>query len=148
MQRLTCMDTRVNRIWWVLKVGLGAIAFVAGLDKFFNFLTYWPGYVAEPFAQVMPFSTQIFMYAVGVIEMAVGLAILTKLTRAGGYVMSAWLLAIAVNLIVAGMFDIAARDVAMALAAFSLAQLTEVVHGVVVRRREPHITHRPAHAAL
>src|SRR5687767_14802813 len=109
------MDTKLNRIWMVLRVGFGAIAFVAGLDKFFNVLAYWPGYVAEPFAAMMPFSTQTFMYAVGVIEMAVGLAILTKLTRVGGYVMSAWLLCIAVNLIFARMFDIAARDVAMAL---------------------------------
>src|SRR5688572_25463259 len=101
------MDSKLNRIWWVLRIGLGAIAFVAGLDKFFNVLTFWPGYVAEPFASLMPFSTQTFMYAVGVIEMAVGLAILTKLTRVGGYVMSAWLVCIAINLMVAGLFDVA-----------------------------------------
>ena len=140
-------DDKVHRIWLVLKVGLGALAFVAGLDKFLNLMTYWPGYVAEPFARLMPFSTQTFMYAVGVVEMLVGLAILTKLTRLGAYVMTAWLGCIALNLIAAGMFDIAARDVAMALGAFSLAQLTEVLHGVPAARREIRTVPRPAHAA-
>jgi uncharacterized membrane protein YphA (DoxX/SURF4 family) len=141
------MDARVNRIWMVLRIGLGAIAFLAGLDKFFNLLAYWPGYVAQPFADLMPFSTQTFMYLVGGIEMVVGLAVLTKLTRVGGYVMTVWLLCIAVNLIAARMFDLAVRDVAIALAAFSMAQLTEVLHGVSATRRERSAVHRPAHAA-
>ncbi len=58
--------------------------------------------------------------------MIVGLAILTKWTRVGAYVASAWLAAIAVNLVSTGMFfDIAVRDVEMALAAFVLARMTE-----------------------
>jgi hypothetical protein len=66
------------------------------------------------------------MYIVGVIEMIVGLAILTKWTRLGSYVASVWLLAIAVNLVSTGMFfDVAVRDVEIALAAFVLARLTE-----------------------
>ena len=67
------------------------------------------------------------MHLVGVIEMIVGLAILTKWTRLGSYVASAWLLAIAINLVSTGMFfDVAVRDVEMALAAFVLARMTEV----------------------
>jgi hypothetical protein len=57
----------------------------------------------------------------------VGLAILTKWTRVGAYVASAWLVLIAVNLASMGMFfDIAVRGVEMALAAFVLARMTEV----------------------
>jgi uncharacterized membrane protein YphA (DoxX/SURF4 family) len=142
------MDPKLERIWMMLRIGLGTLAVVAGLDKFTNLLTYWPGYVAEPFAQLMPFSTQTFMYVVGVIEVAVGLAILTRFTRLGGYVMSAWLVCIAINLIAGRMYDIAARDVAIALGAFTLARLTEVVHGVVATRRERRYGHhRPVHVA-
>lgn len=51
------------------------------------------------------------MHIVGVIEMIAGLAILTKWTRRGSYVAAAWLLAIAINLVSAGMFlDVAVRD--------------------------------------
>jgi hypothetical protein len=67
------------------------------------------------------------MHIVGVIEMIVGLAILTKWTRLGAYVASAWLVLIAINLVSTGMFfDIAVRDVERALAAFVLARITEV----------------------
>jgi len=66
------------------------------------------------------------MHIVGVIEMIVGLAILTRWTRLGSYVASAWLLAIAISLVSAGMFlDVAVRDVEMALAAYVLARLSE-----------------------
>jgi hypothetical protein len=140
------MDPKLNRIWMVLRVGLGAIAVVSGVDKFFNLLTYWPMYVSEPFAAMLPFSTQSFMYVVGAIEILVGLAILSKFTRVGAYVMSIWLVCISINLVAFDLYDLAVRDLAIALAAFSLAQLTEVLHGVAVRRKEPRATQRPAQA--
>ena len=59
--------------------------------------------------------------------MVVGLAILTRWTRLGSYVPSAWLLVIVISLVSAGMFlDVAVRDLEMALAANVLARLTEV----------------------
>jgi uncharacterized membrane protein YphA (DoxX/SURF4 family) len=120
-------DSRLDQAWWVLRIGLGVGPFLAGLDKYFNLLANWPAYISPLALKVLPFSGQTFMHIVGVIEMIVGLAILTKWTRIGGYVASAWLLAIAVNLVSTGMFfDIAVRDVEMALAAFVLARLTEV----------------------
>jgi len=71
----------------------------------------------------------------------VGAAILTGFARLGAYVASAWLLGIAANLALGGFFDIAVRDVVMALAAFTLARLAEVragapahtVHDVIAR---------------
>jgi len=74
------------------------------------------------------------MHIVGIIEMIVGLAILTKWTRLGAYVASAWLVLIAINLVSTGMFfDVAVRDVEMALAAFVLARITEVRRDVLQR---------------
>lgn len=120
-------EARLEQAWWVLRIGLGLAAFLAGLDKFFNLLANWPGYISPLALKVLPFSGQTFMYGVGVIEMIVGLAILTKWTRPGAYVAAIWLLLIAINLLSTGhYFDVAVRDVEMALAAFVLARITEV----------------------
>ena len=75
--------------WWALRVGLGAAAFLAGLDKYFNILADWTAYVSPVAAHVLPFSASTLMHIVGVIEMAVGLAILGGLTQLGGYVAGA-----------------------------------------------------------
>ncbi len=117
---------RIESAWWALRIGLGLAAFLAGADKFFNLLTNWTQYLTPAVAQMLPVGPATFMHAVGVIEMAVGLAILTAWTRLGSYVATVWLLAIAGNLVLAGYFDVAVRDVEMAIAAFTLARLTEV----------------------
>jgi hypothetical protein len=63
---------------------------------------------------------------VGVIEMVLGLGILAGWTRIFGYVAAAWLVAIAGNLVSTGMFyDLAVRDVEIAIAAYTLARLSE-----------------------
>ena len=116
----------LDSAWWALRIGLGLVAFLAGLDKFFNILTDWNLYVS-PFAErLLPISVGAFLGVVGVIEMLVGLAVLTAWTRFGAYVAAVWLLALSVNLILTGRFlDIAVRDVALAIAAYTLARLTE-----------------------
>jgi len=120
-------DSRLDRACWALRIGLGAGPFLAGLDKYFNLLTNWTAYISPLALKILPFNAQTFMHIVGVIEMIVGLAILTKWTRVGANVASAWLLAIAINLVSTGMFfDVAVRDVEIALAAFVLARMTEV----------------------
>ena len=120
-------DSRLDQAWWMLRIGLGVGPFLAGLDKFFNLLTNWTAYISPVALKILPFSAQTFMHIVGVIEMIVGLAILTKWTRFGSYVAAAWLLAITLNLLSTGtFFDIAVRDLEMALAALVLARLTEV----------------------
>jgi uncharacterized membrane protein YphA (DoxX/SURF4 family) len=117
---------RLTTAFWALRMGLGGAAFLAGLDKFFNLLANWPAYLSPFAAAALPFSPTTFMHIVGVIEMIVGAAILAGLTQIGGYVAAAWLLGIAVNLVTTGgFFDIAVRDVEMAIAAFTLARLTE-----------------------
>lgn len=117
---------RLNAPWWALRVALGSTAFLAGLDKYFNLLANWEAYLSPLAAAVLPVSPVTFMQVVGVIEMAVGLTILLGYTRLGGYVAAAWLLAIAANLLTTGRyFDVAVRDVAMSVAAFTLARLTE-----------------------
>ena len=116
---------RLTTPWWALRVGLGAAAFLAGLDKFFNVLADWPGYLSPIAAQILPLSPSSSMHVIGVVEMLVGGAILAGYTRFGGYVAAIWLVCIAANLLTAGhYYDVAVRDVAMAIAAFTLARLT------------------------
>jgi hypothetical protein len=121
------VNNNLNTSWWALRVGLGLAAFLAGLDKYFNLLADWSMYVSPLAVRILPFSAKTLMFLVGPVEMLVGLAILTRWTRVGAYVASAWLAAIALNLLTTGaFFDIAVRDVVMAIAAFTLASLTEV----------------------
>lgn len=136
------MDTRLNTVWWALRVGLGLGAFLAGLDKFFNLLTNWEMYLSPLAGRMIPFEPALFMQLIGVVEMAVGLLLLAGITRIGGYVMMGWLLAIAINLVTTGMFfDLAVRDVEMAIGAFALARLSEVrqKEGAPFGARIPHV---------
>jgi uncharacterized membrane protein YphA (DoxX/SURF4 family) len=116
--------------WWALRMGLGVGAFLAGLDKFFDVLASWEMYLSPLAEKVLPVSGAVFMRVVGVAEMAVGLALLAGFVRVGAYVMAAWLLAIAVNLVSTGSFyDLAVRDVEIAIGAYALARLTEAREG-------------------
>jgi hypothetical protein len=127
---------RLTTPWWALRVGLGAAAFLAGLDKFFNLLADWPGYLSPLAAHILPISASSFMHIIGVVEMAVGAVVLAGYTQPGGYVTAAWLVGIAINLLTTGRyFDVAVRDVAMAIAAFTLARLTEAGAGADAHER-------------
>lgn len=120
------MTNGLDSAWWALRIGLGLGPFLAGLDKFFNLLTDWGMYLSPLAERYLPVSGPVFMRTVGVVEMAVGLAILAGWTRIGGYVAAAWLVAIAGNLLSMGTFyDIAVRDVEIAIAAYTLARLGE-----------------------
>ena len=122
------MSISVNKLdsaWWALRISLGTVPFLAGLDKFFNVLTNWEMYLSPAAARLLPVSGGTFMHLVGIVEMIVGLAILTRWTRIGSYVAMIWLVLITVNLIAAGFLDVAVRDVEMAIAAYTLARLTE-----------------------
>lgn len=123
---MSTTETKLNSVWWALRIGLGVGPFLAGLDKFFNLLTHWEMYLSPVALRLLPVSGATFMHIVGVIEMIVGIAILTRWTRLGSYIAMLWLILIAVNLISTGAyFDVAVRDLEIAIAAFTLARLTE-----------------------
>jgi uncharacterized membrane protein len=130
------MDKGINSAWWVLRLGLGIGPALAGLDKIFrtNILADWSMYISPLAAPWLPMSDAAFMQVVGVIELLVGVAILTIAPRVGAWVAMAWLLAIAVNLASTGMFfDLAVRDVEIALGAYALARLTAAREEAAVR---------------
>lgn len=118
---------RLNVAWWALKLGLGLGPIIAGIDKFFNVLTDWSMYLSPLATKIVPLSAATFMHVVGVIEILAGLVVLSRWTRIGSYIVLVWLLGIALNLVLSGMFyDLAMRDVEIAIGAFVLSQLTAV----------------------
>ena len=121
------MDSRLNPVFWTLRIAFGATAFLAGLDKFFNLLTNWEQYASPLVLSIIPLSAGTLMRVAGVIEIVAGLALLAGFTRVFGYVVAAWLTLIAISLVTTGhYFDVAVRDLVMACGAFTLAKLTEV----------------------
>ena len=120
------MNTRLNGTVSALRIAIGLMATLAGLDKFFNLLTSWEAYVAPIAQQVLPFSTTTFMAIVGVIEFAVGITILVIRPSLGAFVASGWLVLIAVNLALGSHFDIAVRDLVLAVWAYALARFEQV----------------------
>ena len=146
------MRKGIESAWWVLRIGLGVGPALAGLDKILrtNLLADWTSYISPFATAVLPISGEAFMQSVGVIEVAVGIAILTVGTRIGAWIAMAWLLCIAVNLASSGAhFDVAVRDVEMAIAAFALARLTEAhaAAGVASARIVASRSGRAEHAA-
>lgn len=115
----------LSRVQMLLKFTFGIVAIVAGADKFTNLLTYWPDYLSASQAAMLPVSASIFMMIVGVIEIVAGLLVLAR-TKIGAYVVSAWLVLVAVSLLASGNhFDVAVRDLVMAAGAFTLAKLSQ-----------------------
>ncbi|SCE88148.1 hypothetical protein GA0070607_2737 [Micromonospora coriariae] len=94
-----------------------------GLDKFFNLLTDWPGYLAPFVDRLVPGTGQQAMYAVGVIEIVAGLLVAAR-PKYGAVVVAAWLAGIIVNLLLLGeYFDVALRDFGLLVGALALWRL-------------------------
>src|SRR5947207_14053847 len=81
-----------------LRYSLGASAFLAGLDKFFNLLTDWEKYLSPVVKEKAPVSDTTFIKMFGIIEMAAGTGLLAGLSESMGYTIGAWLLGISGNL--------------------------------------------------
>ncbi|HXH37578.1 MAG TPA: DoxX family membrane protein [Thermoanaerobaculia bacterium] len=121
------MDSRLNSTFWALRIAIGATAFLAGVDKFFNLLVNWEQYVSPLLTKILPLSPLTLMHVAGVIEIIAGLAVLSGVTRFAPYVVAAWLTAIALSLLTTGQyFDVAVRDLVIAVGAYALGRLSEV----------------------
>jgi hypothetical protein len=81
-----------------------------------------------------------------VIEIVAGLAVLTLLTRLGAYIVMAWLIMIALVVATAGHYDIAVRDLAMAVGSYALGTVAGWRHepllpGATVQGARAHVAH-------
>lgn len=113
----------------LLKVVYGLVPIVAGLDKFTNLLVTWTDYLPTVVVDVLPVEPALFMYVVGVVEIVAGIVVLSRYTEYGAYLVAAWLVGVAATLLVSGYYDVAVRDVVMAVGAVALAQLAAARHG-------------------
>ena len=116
----------VENVQRLMRYTYGLVPIVAGLDKFTNLLTDWKNYIAPSVSSALPFSASTFMAIVGIVEIVAGIIVLIR-PHLGGYIVMAWLVAIALNLLISGhYYDVAVRDLVMAIGAFSLAKLSVV----------------------
>lgn len=114
------MKRETNQAYILLRLVYGLVPLAAGADKFFNLLVDWESYLSPLTERLLPIAPASFMMIVGVVEMAVGGLVLAGNSRLGARLAAGWLLLIAANLLLAGRFDIAVRDIAMAAGAWSL----------------------------
>lgn len=135
------MDERRTEIaYYSLRIALGVVPIAAGLDKFLNLLADWEGYLSPLAVRLLPVSPGTFMHLAGIVEIAVGAAILLGFARVFAWVAMGWLAAIALELLTTGRFlDVAARDLVMATAAFALAKLAPAVERAASRAHRPAV---------
>jgi hypothetical protein len=122
-----------SQAFWLLRIGFFALPVIFGIDKFFNWFTFWPKYLWIGFPHLLGVSPQHFMYFVGTIEIAAGIGVLL-LPRFVAYVIVAWLAGIITNLVIIGAatghvtyWDIALRDFGLLIGALALARLAAFV---------------------
>lgn len=107
----------------ILQFGFVAAPIIAGLDKFFNLLVTWEQYLWPVLDDLI--GAGIFMSLVGVIEIVAGIGVAVK-PRIFSYVVAAWLGGIILNLLlIPGYYDIALRDLGLALGALALGRLSQ-----------------------
>ena len=134
MEKTSQNDMR--NVFNILKYTFFLVPVLAGLDKFVNFLTDWKQYLNPDLMTLLPISAQTFMYIVGIIEIVAGFIVLRK-PAVGGYIVMAWLCAIALSLIAGYQFlDVAVRDLVMALGAFTLARMARAKTVVKTKHEE------------
>ena len=116
----------------LLRTAFSVAPIVFGLDKFFNLLTDWQGYLAPLVDRLVPGTAHQVMLVVGVVEIVAGVLVAVR-PQLGGYVVAAWLAGIIMNLLlIPGFYDVALRDFGLLLAALALAQLARAFRHAAV----------------
>jgi hypothetical protein len=123
--RATAREPHARRAYRALQLGFVVAPVVAGTDKFFDRLTNWDQYLAPVVPRTLGIDGRTFMKGVGAIEVVAGVGVAVK-PRVFAYVVSGWLVGIVGNLLLTRRYyDIALRDVGLALGAFALGNLAQ-----------------------
>jgi uncharacterized membrane protein YphA (DoxX/SURF4 family) len=108
----------------ILRFAYTVAPIVAGLDKFFNLLVDWDQYLPSVATRLLGSNVHTFMQGVGVIEIVAGIGVALR-PRLFSYVVAGWLAGIILNLLaIPGYYDVALRDLGLALGALALARLS------------------------
>jgi uncharacterized membrane protein YphA (DoxX/SURF4 family) len=115
--------SHTEKVRTLLQWTYGLVPIAAGADKFMHLLTDWDKYLAPAIANILPMQPHTFMSIVGIIEIVAGVLVLIK-PKIGSLIVGLWLIGIAINLLLTGQYyDVAVRDIVMAIGAFSLYML-------------------------
>lgn len=110
----------------LLRLAFTVAPILFGLDKFFNVMVDWEGYLAPWINDIVPGSASTAMHLVGVVEIVAGIFVALK-PRYGAYVVAAWLAGIIIDLLTySGYYDVALRDFGLMLGALTLARLASI----------------------
>jgi hypothetical protein len=121
----TAANSYARQAFYILQAGFVAAPILAGVDKFTHLLVNWDQYLAPQVNSLLGGHGHTFMLIVGVIEIIAGIGVAIA-PRIFAYVVSAWLLGIILNLLLAGTyFDVALRDLGLSLGALALARLAQ-----------------------
>ncbi len=111
--------------YMILRFAFVVAPIIAGADKFLHLLVNWDQYLPSVVNNILGGHGHEFMLVVGVIEIIAGIGVLLK-PKIFAYVVFVWLLAIIANLLmIPGYFDVALRDLGLALGALALARLSK-----------------------
>lgn len=125
--------------WRLLYITYGVMFIIAGLDKYFHYLVDWNIYLNHVIPMYLNLSPEKFMHIAGVIDIIIGLLVFIK-PQIGGYVAALWLVIISIAVISMGThshegyahvmthYDIALRDLVLAVGAYVLALLSQVLN--------------------
>lgn len=122
---LSSGNQSANQAFQILRFGFTVAPILAGFDKFFHLLVDWDKYLSPIANNVLGGHGHQFMCVVGFIEIVAGVGVFLK-PRFFAYVVSLWLLLIIINLLtIPGYYDIALRDLGLALGALALGRLSQ-----------------------
>lgn len=129
------MDTTLNnkadlgnpsyQAFQILRIAFTVAPIIAGADKFLHLLVNWDQYLPAFVNNLTGGHGHQLMLAAGVIEIIAGIGVFLK-PKIFAYVVSAWLVLIIANLLlIPGYFDVALRDLGLALGALALGRLSK-----------------------
>ena len=122
--------TRLYLSYFLLKLIYGVIVLVAGVDKFLHILNpSSESFVSPLITAYLPLSATNIIYLVGIVEIIIGLLILTRFTKIGAYLLMGWYIIIIVDLAtLTGFYTLILSNAGHAVANFVLAQLCSILH--------------------
>lgn len=133
------MHNKLLIAYRLLYVTYGVFPIITGLDKYFDYLADWHIYLNTAIPLTLNMSPKLFMHGMGIIEILTGLLVFWK-PKIGGYIITLLLVGISINLISMGShshqgydhvmthYDIALRDLVMAIGAYALALISQALN--------------------
>lgn len=110
----------------VLKYAFGISLVLIGLDQVFhtNILSGWEQYVSPLALSILPITAITLVSILGIAEIIVGVLFFTRFEKIAGYLAILTLVAVTVDLFLLGLYDIALRDLLLALSVYVFTLLT------------------------